>query len=62
MYETFPFVWPLSVGFGAVFGPKKAVLGYKMRSIRRAPPGLAPRPGAPPVGLCSELGLGKGTI
>ena len=29
--------------FGGRFGPKKAVLGHKMRSFGRAPPDLAPR-------------------
>ena len=28
--------------FGGCFGPKKAVLGHKMRSFGRAPPNLAP--------------------
>ena len=31
-------------GFGGRFGPKKAVLGHKMRSFGRAPPDLAPPP------------------
>ena len=32
--------------FGGRFGPKKAVLGHKMRSFGRAPPDLAPPPRA----------------
>ena len=32
--------------FGGRFGPKKAVLGHKMRSFGRAPPDLAPQPRA----------------
>ena len=32
--------------FGGHFGPKKAVLGHKMRSFGRAPPDLAPPPRA----------------
>ena len=37
---------PLAVlnGFRSHFGPKKAVLGHKMRSFGRAPPDLAPSP------------------
>ena len=31
-------------GFGGLFGPKKPVLGHKMRSFGRAPPDLAPSP------------------
>ena len=33
-------------GFGDRFGPKKAVLGHKMRRFGRAPPDLAPPPRA----------------
>ena len=33
-------------GFWGRFGPKKAVLGHKMRSFGRAPPDLAPPPRA----------------
>ena len=33
-------------GFRGRFGPKKAVLGHKMRSFGRAPPDLAPPPRA----------------
>ena len=32
------------MSFGAVFGPKKAVLGHKMRSFGGVPPDLAPLP------------------
>ena len=39
------------IGFGGRFGPKKAVLGHKMRSFGRAPPDLAP----PPLGATSEF-------
>ena len=31
-------------GFRGCFGPKKAVLGHKMRSFGRAPPDFAPPP------------------
>ena len=34
----------VSTGFRGGFGPKKAVLGHKMRSFGRAPPDLAPLP------------------
>ena len=51
MYERFPFIWPFRLGFGVALGPKKAVLGHKMRSFGRAPTELAPGPGVPPVSL-----------
>ena len=38
-------------GFWGRFGPKKAVLGHKMRSFGRAPPNLAP----PPRGATGEF-------
>ena len=38
-------------GFRGRFGPKKAVLGHKMRSFGRAPPDLAP----PPRGTTGEF-------
>ena len=38
-------------GFRGCFGPKKAVLGHKIRSFGRAPPDLAP----PPRGATSEF-------
>ena len=37
--------------FGGRFGPKKAVLGHKLRSFGRAPPNLAP----PPRGATAEF-------
>ena len=43
-------VWNVSLrlavlnGFEGRFGPRKAVLGHKMCSFRRAPPGFVPRP------------------
>ena len=37
--------------FQGRFGPKKAVLGHKMRSFERAPPDLA----APPRGATGEF-------
>ena len=41
----------VSTGFQGCFGPKKAVLGYKIRSFGRAPPDLAP----PPRGATGEF-------
>ena len=41
----------LVFGFRGRFGPKKAVLGHKMRSFGRAPPDLAP----PPRGTTGEV-------
>ena len=38
-------------GFRGRFGPKKAVLGHKMRTFGRAPPELAP----PPRGATNEF-------
>ena len=38
-------------GFSGSFGPKKAVVGPKMRSFGRAPPDVAP----PPRGTTSEF-------
>ena len=38
-------------GFEDCFGPKKAVLGHKMRSFGRAPPNSAP----PPRGATAEF-------
>ena len=38
-------------GFRGLLGPKKAVLGHKMRSFGRAPPDLAP----PPRGATGEF-------
>ena len=38
-------------GFRGCFGPKRAVLGHKMRSFGRAPPDLAP----PPRGATGEF-------
>ena len=52
-------------GFWGRFGPKKAILGHKMRSFGRAPPDLAPPPPVPqqlitshktPAQPCSLLG------
>ena len=45
-------------GFRGRFGPKKAVLGHKMRSFGRAPPDLAPLPrGATGEFLAQNLDL-----
>ena len=47
-------------GFRGCFGPKKAVLGHKMRSFGRAPPDLAPPPrGATGEFLAQNLDLAK---
>ena len=47
-------------GFGGRFGPKKAVLGPKMRSFGRAPPDLAPPPrGATGDFLAQNLDLAR---
>ena len=47
-------------GFRGRFGPKKAVLGHKMRSLGRAPPDLAPPPrGATGEFLAENLDLAR---
>ena len=47
-------------GFRGRFGPKKAVLGHKMRSFGRAPPDVAPPPrGATGVFLAENLDLAR---
>ena len=47
-------------GFRGRFGPKKAVLGHKMRSFGRAPPDLAPPPrGATGEFLAENLDLAR---
>ena len=47
-------------GFRGRFGPKKAVLGHKMRSFGRAPPDLAPPPrGATGEFLAQNLDLAR---
>ena len=47
-------------GFWGRFGPKKAVLGHKMRSFGRAPPNLAPTPrGASGEFLAQDLDLAR---
>ena len=43
-------------GFRGRFGPKKAVLGHKMRTFGRAPPDLAPPPRGP-TGECLAQNL-----
>ena len=49
-------------GFLGRLGPKKAVLGHRMRSFGRAPPDFAAPPrGATGEFLAQKLGLGKGT-
>ena len=54
--------FPLAIlsGVWGRFGPKKAVLGHKMRSIGRAPPNLAPPPrGATGEFLARKLDLAR---
>ena len=47
-------------GFRGRFGPKKALLGQKMRSFGRAPPDLAPPPrGASGKFLAASLDLAR---
>ena len=47
-------------GFWGLFGPKKVVLGHKMRSFGRAPPDLAPTPqGATGEFLAQNLDLAR---
>ena len=47
-------------GFLGRFGPKKAVLGHKMRSFGRAPPDLVPPPrGATGEFLAENLDLAR---
>ena len=47
-------------GYKGRFGPKKAVLGHKMRSFGRAPPDLAPPPrGATGEFLAQNLDLAR---
>ena len=47
-------------GFRDYFGPKKAVLGHKMRSFGKAPPVLAPPPrGATGEFLAQNLDLAR---
>ena len=45
-------------GFRGRLGPKKAILGHKMRNFGRAPPDVAPRLGVPPVSFGVKLGEG----
>ena len=50
----------VSTGFRGGFGPKKAVLGHKMRRFGRAPPDLAPPPrGATGEFLAQNLDLAR---
>ena len=47
-------------GFQGRFGPKKAVVGHKMRSFGRAPPDLPPQPrGATGEFLAQKLDLAR---
>ena len=47
-------------GFREYFGPKKAVLGHKMRTFGRAPPDLGPPPrGATGDFLAQNLDLAR---
>ena len=51
---------PVLTEFQGRFGPKKAVLGHKMRSFGRAPPDLAPLPrGATGELLAQNLDLAR---
>ena len=58
--STVSFRLAVMTGFRGHFGPKKAVLGHKMRRFGRAPPDLAPPPrGATAEFLAQNLDLAR---
>ena len=58
--QTISLPWVVLNGFRGHFGPKKDVLGHKMRSFQRAPPDLAPPPrGATGEFLAQNLDLAR---
>ena len=58
--QNFPAFGRFEFVFGGHFGPKRAVLGHKMRSFGRAPPDLAPSPrGATGECLARNLHLAR---